>query len=505
MNSAQEIINQVESSLLHKNGVDCEKLNKLLNNLNQTGIDFGDIYFQNSVSENWSIVDSCVKSGSFSISQGVGVRGVVGDKTALAYSDEINEDSIKQSVRIARSIGSSNRNVRVNVSNNATYPIYNNGDFSPINYLSRDEKINILYEMDSFARSLDSRVIQVIAHIDINDSQFLVANTLGKLAAEITPRVLISCVVIVESKGIREKGSSASGRYSDLSYYFQEVPVISMDYIHGITDLSNQTYYEKRYLAIARDAVRAALVNLEAQSVIAGNMPVVLASGWPAVLIHEAVGHGLEADSIRKGRSIYADKIGTKVASSLCTIVDDGTLLNGTGSFNIDDEGEPAKRNVLIEDGVLVDFLYDRMNAMLMNKKSTGNGRRMSYSCNPIPRMTNTYLLPGQSTPNEIISSVDYGIYAVNFNGGQVDTASGKFTFSASEAYLIEKGVIKYPLKGATLIGSGMDAMQQISMVGNNLEFDKGIGSCGKAGQGVPVGIGQPTIKLESITIGGTK
>lgn len=505
MCNSNEIIKKVEKKLLCSNGLDLDHVNNFLTSLNSTNIDFGDLYFESSVNESWSIDDSKVKNGSFNIDQGVGVRGVFQDKTALAYSDDINPRSIKEAVRAARTVAKDKKQGTVNLNKNNDYNIINNELFSPIESLSREAKVKMLYEIDSFARSLDCRVKQVIANLAATDHQFLVANTEGYVAAEIKPSVILSCTVLVEENGVREKGHSASGKAADLNFFLEEVPVLPTDYICGITDISNVHQTEKRYLAVARDAVREALVNLKAKPVQAGKFPVVLSAGWPAVLIHEAVGHGLEADAIRKGSSIFADKLGKKVASSICTIVDDGTVLNGTGSFNVDSEGTIAQKNVLIEDGILQGYMYDKQNANLMGKKSTGNGRRMSYQCQPLPRMTNTYLLPGKSNKNDIISSVDKGIYAVNFNGGQVDTASGKFTFSASEAYMIENGKVTHPLKGATLIGSGVEVMEQISMVGDNLEFDKGVGSCGKAGQSVPVGIGQPTVKIESITIGGTK
>ncbi len=503
--NSDELISKVEDHLLKSNNIDISYVEKMLGRLNSTKIDFGDIYFQKNVRENWTLDDGSVKRGVFSIDQGFGVRGVSGEKTALAYSDEINERALHQTVRAARSVTNVPGDGVAKIDYSKKYPLVKSDIYHPIHSLSRDEKVYILNEMNAFARSLDPRVVQVIANISCSDKEFLVASTDGNIAADIVPRVLLSCTVIVEDKGNRENGHSASGSGTDLNFFKELVPVIPMDYVRGISKLSQEQGLEKRYLAIARDAVRVALLNLSSLPIEAGEMPVILASGWPAVLIHEAVGHGLEADAIRKKASVFAGKLGEKVASDVCTVVDDGTVNNGTGSFNVDSEGIPSQKNILIENGVLKGYMYDKTNAMLMGKKSTGNGRRMSYNCNPIPRMTNTYLLPGQNTSQEILDSVEHGIYAVNFLGGQVNPATGKFTFSVDEGYVIEKGEIKNSIKGATLIGSGIEIMQRLSMIGNKLEFDKGTGACGKEGQSVKVGIGMPMVKIEKIIIGGSR
>ena len=503
--TSQELISQVEDHLLKANNIDISYIEKMLGRLNSAKIDFGDIYFQKRVSESWSLDDRAVKNGRFSIDQGFGVRAVSGEKTALAYSDEINERALHQTVRAARSVSKQAGSGEAKIDFTRGYPVLIKDSWDPIGSLSRDLKVGMLREMDDFARSLDPRVVQVMATLTSSDREFLVANTDGTLAADIAPRVHLSCTVIVEENGVRENGYSSSGRMSDLAFFMEDVPVISMDYIAGISPAQESPAMEKRYLAIARDAVRNALVNLRAKPAAAGEFTVILAGGWPAVLFHEAVGHGLEADAVRKNTSVFRDKIGSAVASPLCTVIDSGIVKNGNGSFNVDNEGTPAQENVLIENGILRGYMYDKCNAMLMGAKPTGNGRRMDYDCCPIPRMTNTYLAPGNSDPADIIRSAEHGIYAVNFAGGQVDPATGKFTFSMSEAYVIEKGQVLYPIKGATLTGNCIDALKQVSLVGNDLSFDHGIGMCGKEGQSVRVGIGMPTVKLDKITVGGTR
>ena len=503
--SSQAMISHVEDHLLKANSIDLSYIEKMLGRLNSTNIDFGDIYFQKRISESWSIDDRAVKNGSFSIDQGFGVRAVSGEKTALAYSDEINERALHQTVRAARSVSKQAGSGESRIDFTRGYLVRIKDKFDPVGSLPREQKVLMLREMDTFARSLDSRVVQVMANLTSSDKEFLVANTDGTLAADVIPGVHLSCTVIVEENGVRENGYSASGKAADLGFFQEDVPVISMDFIRGISPDAVSGTMEKRYLAIARDAVRCALVNLRARPAEAGELTVILASGWPAVLFHEAVGHGLEADAVRKNTSVFSGKIGEQVASSLCTVIDSGIVSNGSGSFNVDSEGTPAQENVLIDNGILKGFMYDRSNAMLMGAKSTGNGRRMDYDCCPIPRMTNTYLAPGTTPQEDVIASAGHGIYAVNFQGGQVDPSTGKFTFSMSEAYVIENGKVLYPVKGATLIGNCIDALKQVSLVGNNLSFDRGCGACGKEGQSVRVGIGMPTIRLDSITVGGTK
>lgn len=504
MKTATDLVNTAVGRLLTVNGLSIDYIGEMLNKLKSSGIDFGDIFFMRSVSESWRLSESKIKSGAFSIDQGFGVRGVSGEKTTIAHSDEINEKSLRQAVKAARSFSQKVNSSDVNLCLSPSYKVYRDGSFDPINSLSREKKVFIVNEMDKFARSLDSRVREVKVSLSSSNQQSLLFTTDGVAAAENNPQVNLNCSVIVEDNGVSETGWSASGRSADLNFFLEDVPVLPFDYVRGVSDNSLSSM-EARYMAVARDAVRQALNKLKALQVRAGTMPVVLASGWPAVLIHESIGHGLEGDSCRKGQSVFAGRIGEQVASDLCTIVDDGTLENGTGTFNVDSEGVPSQRNVLIENGILKGFMYDRLNAAMDGVKSTGNGRRADYYCKPIPRMTNTYLLPGKDKPQDIIKSLDDGIYAVDFNGGQIDTAAGKFTFTATEAYRVKNGEIKYPVKDATLIGNAMTAMRNISMVGDNLEFDKGTGSCGKAGQMVRVGLGQPTLRMDSVTVGGTK
>lgn len=505
MKTAKEKIQKVESKLLLPNNLDTEKLENLVSSMQGTSESFGDIYFSRNVAEDWILDESKVKSGSFSISQGVGVRLCLGEQNALAFTEEVSSNAILEAIKATKIIskGNSSKNIRIN--SDPKYKILTKKSYDPINSIARDVKVQILQEMDSFARQLDSRVIQVNARIMLSDTSNLVVNTDGLIAADIVPNVKITCSVVVDDKGTKEQGYSSSGRMHDASFFFEEVPIIPMDYVAGITKLSADILTEKRYIAIARDAVRQALVNLNAQKIQGGTMPVVLNAGWPAVLIHEAIGHGLEADAIRKNISVFSDKMGQQVASSLCTIVDDGTLENGTGTHDTDSEGTPSQYNVLIENGKLVGYMYDRAEASLMKAKPTGNGRRMDYRCKPIPRMTNTYLLPGNDTPEDILSSTDNGIYIVSLKGGQVNPTTGEFTFTADEAYMIEKGQIKYPVKNTTLLGSCLETMGKVCMLGNDLKFDKGVGACGKAGQSVAVGIGQPTVKLSEMLVGGSK
>lgn len=504
MNTASDLVKITTKKLLSENGMSVDYIEGMINKLCSSGVDFGDIFFMCSVSESWRLSEQKIKSGAFSIDQGFGVRGVLGEKTALAHSDEINNHSLHQAIRAARTLSNKGGSSDVRLNLNPSYKIYNTGNYDPINSIGREQKVQMLNEIDRFARSLDSRVREVKIGLNSSNESSLLFTTEGVTAAEITPQVALSCAVIVEENGVSESGHSASGKIYDLSFFYEDVPVLPDDYVRGVSSVSS-VETEPRYLAIARDAVRQALLNLRAVPIKAGTMPVVLASGWPAVLIHEAIGHGLEADACRKGQSVFHDKMGEEVASKLCTIVDDGTVDNGTGTFNVDSEGVPSKRNILIENGVLKSFMYDKLNARLMGKESTGNGRRADYYCKPIPRMTNTYLLSGKDSPQDIIRSLDDGIYAVDFSGGQVDTVAGKFTFTATEAYRVKNGEIKYPVKDATLIGNAIGVMKNISMVGNNLEFDKGTGSCGKQGQSIRVGLGQPTLRIDSVTVGGSR
>ena len=480
------LLNQVTESLLLPHELDETTLARLLRQLMGHQIDFGDFYFQSSYHESWVLEDSIVKDGSYNIDQGVGVRAVSGEKTGFAYSDEISLLALSQSVIAARGIADSGGSGEIKIWQPArTVELYPAMD--PLNSLEKPQKIALLEQIDRFARTLDPAVTQVIASLSGVYEEVLVAGTDGTLCADVRPLVRLNCTVLVERNGRRERGSSGGGGRFGYDYFLETVGD------------------EIRALGYAREAVRQAFVNLDAMDAPAGSMPVVLGPGWPGILLHEAVGHGLEGDFNRKGSSAFAGKIGQKVASEHCTIVDDGTLPGRRGSVSMDDEGVSGQNTVLIEKGILKGYIQDKLNARLMGVATTGNGRRESYAHLPMPRMTNTYMLAGEYDPEEIIASVKQGIYAPNFGGGQVDITSGKFVFSASEAYLIENGRITTPIKGATLIGNGPEAMQQVSMVGRDLALDAGVGVCGKEGQSVPVGVGQPTLKLDMMTVGGTR
>ncbi|MEI7376787.1 metalloprotease TldD [Dickeya chrysanthemi] len=475
----------VSEQLLTANKLSHQDLQSILGSLSERRLDYADLYFQSSYHESWVLEDRIIKDGSYHIDQGVGIRAISGEKTGFAYADQITLNALRQSAQAARSIVREQGNGAVKtlgeVPHRGLYPQAN-----PLDSLSREEKIALLQRVDATARAADSRVQEVTASLTGVYELILVAATDGTLAADVRPLVRLSVSVLVEEDGRRERGSSGGGARTGYDYFWQ------------------QAEGEVRAEAWAKEAVRMALVNLSAVAAPAGPMPVVLGAGWPGVLLHEAVGHGLEGDFNRRGTSVFSGQVGKLVASELCTVVDDGTLEGRRGSLAIDDEGVPGQYNVLIENGILKGYMQDKLNARLMGVAPTGNGRRESYAHLPMPRMTNTYMLAGKSTPEEIIASVEYGLYAPNFGGGQVDITSGKFVFSTSEAYLIENGRVTKPVKGATLIGSGIEAMQQISMVGNDLALDRGVGVCGKEGQSLPVGVGQPTLKLDSITVGGT-
>ncbi|ATZ92762.1 MULTISPECIES: metalloprotease TldD [Dickeya] len=475
----------VSEQLLTANKLSHQDLQSILGTLSERRIDYADLYFQSSYHESWVLEDRIIKDGSYHIDQGVGIRAINGEKTGFAYADQITLNALQQSAQAARSIVREQGNGAVKtlgeVPHRGLYPQAN-----PLDSLTREEKIALLQRVDATARAADARVQEVTASLTGVYELILVAATDGTLAADVRPLVRLSVSVLVEENGRRERGSSGGGARTGYDYFWQ------------------QADGEVRAEAWAKEAVRMALVNLSAVAAPAGSMPVVLGSGWPGVLLHEAVGHGLEGDFNRRGTSVFSGQVGKLVASELCTVVDDGTLEGRRGSLAMDDEGVPGQYNVLIENGILKGYMQDKLNARLMGVAPTGNGRRESYAHLPMPRMTNTYMLAGKSTPEEIIASVDYGLYAPNFGGGQVDITSGKFVFSTSEAYLIENGRVTKPVKGATLIGSGIEAMQQISMVGNDLTLDRGVGVCGKEGQSLPVGVGQPTLKLDNITVGGT-
>ena len=477
---------QVSEHLLAPGGLSLEQLPVLLGELAGPGVDAGDLYFQSQISESWMLEDSIVKEGSFNFDQGVGVRALAGEKTGFAYSNGIELPALRQATRAARSIARAGQQGRVQATQVPPFsPLY--AADNPLDVLSRADKVALLQRIDRATRALDPRVQQVTVSLAGVWERILVAALDGSLSADIRPLVRFNVSVIVEQQGRRERGAQGGGARSDYRYFLQA-----------------DSQGEERAMAYAREAVRQALVNLEAVAAPAGSLPVVLGPGWSGVLLHEAVGHGLEGDFNRKGSSAFSGRLGQAVASPLCTIVDDGTLSGRRGSLSVDDEGTPTQCTTLIENGILRGYMQDKLNARLMGMALTGNGRRESYAHLPMPRMTNTYMLGGDSDPQEIIRSVKKGLYCANLGGGQVDITSGKFVFSTSEAYLIEDGQITAPVKGATLIGNGPEAMGRVSMVGNDLSLDSGVGTCGKDGQSVPVGVGQPTLKIEQLTVGGT-
>ncbi|WP_395480015.1 metalloprotease TldD [Candidatus Curculioniphilus buchneri] len=448
-------------------------------------LDYADIYLQSKYQEILVLESSIIKDGFYSINQGVGVRAIKGEKTGFSYADQITLTALKKSALTACSIVNESGNTKIKrLETIKCYPTYPH--INPLSSLSREEKISLLYRINNVARSVDTRVQEVTASLSGIYEHILVAASDGTLATDIRPLVRLSIHVHVEQDGKREYGTSGGGGRCDYNFFMEK-------------DVN-----EARADIWTREAVHMALVNLSAIETPAGPMPVVLGAGWPGVLLHEAIGHGLEGDFNRHGNSIFSGQIGNKVASELCTVVDDGTLNNLCGSLSIDDEGVPGQYNVLIENGQLKGYMHDKLSARFLDSSPTGNGRRESYAHLPMPRMTNTYMLAGQSKPADIISSVDYGIYAPNLGGGQVDITSGKFVFSITEAYMIEKGRLTRPIKGAMLIGSSIDIMNKISMVGNDLALDRGVGMCEKEGQSLPVNVGQPTLKIDKITIGGT-
>ncbi len=469
------------AALLSPYGLGEDDLQRVLEQLMGHRIDSAELYFQVNRHESWMLEDGIVREGHHGIDQGVGVRALSGEKTGFAYSDEIMLPALTEAANAARAIARAGQQGSVQAWQQPTARgLYLPLD--PLAALEAEQKIALLRDLDAEARRLDPRITQVIVSLAGTHEVILVASSDGTLAADVRPLVRMNVSVIAEQGERREQGTAGGGGRLDYSYFQQD----------------------ERGLGYAREAVRQALLNLEAVPAPAGTMPVVLGPGWPGVLLHEAIGHGLEGDFNRKGSSAFSGRMGERVASPLCTVVDDGTLPNRRGSLNVDDEGVPTQQTVLIENGILKGYMQDKLNATLMGQASTGNGRRESYAHLPMPRMTNTYMMAGKHDPREIIASVDKGLYAVNFGGGQVDITSGKFVFSACEAYLIENGKVTRPVKGATLIGNGPDVLTRVSMVGNDLELDRGVGVCGKEGQSVPVGVGQPTLKIDGITVGGT-
>ena len=468
--------------LLTPFGLDESHLSRALAEIRAHRVDDADLYFQYTRSEGWSLEEGIVKTGSFSIDQGVGVRAVSGEKTAFAYSDDISEASLLDAARTVRSISVADKVGRARIASKkiansrSLYP-----HIDPIASMDSTDKVRLLERAEQCARAKDPRVVQVMAGLASEYDVVLVARADGLMAADVRPLVRLSITVIAEQNGRREVGSAGGGGRFGLAYFTDEQ---IGQYVH--------------------EAVNAALVNLESRPAPAGEMTVVLGPGWPGVLLHEAVGHGLEGDFNRKGSSAFSGRIGQRVAAKGVTVLDDGTLADRRGSLNVDDEGHATQRNVLIEDGILKGYIQDAMNARLMGVKPTGNGRRESYAHIPMPRMTNTYMLGGDKDPQEIVASIKKGLYATNFGGGQVDITSGKFVFSASEAYWVENGKIQYPVKGATIVGSGPESLKKVTMIGNDMRLDSGVGTCGKEGQSVPVGVGQPTMRIDGLTVGGT-
>jgi TldD protein len=472
--------------LLTPFGLDESHLRRALAEIRANQVDEADLYFQYTRSEGWSLEEGIVKTGSFSIDQGVGVRAVSGEKTAFAYSDDISWTSLLDAAKTVRTISSAAQSARVKAATKkiaSSRSLYAGVD--PISTLDSATKIALLEKVEQRARAKDPRVAQVMAGLASEYDVVLIARADGTLAADVRPLVRLSLTVIAEQvvggKTRREVGSAGGGGRFGLAYF---------------DDAIIQQY--------VNEAVNAALTNLEARPAPAGEMTVVLGAGWPGILLHEAIGHGLEGDFNRKGSSAFAGRIGQRVAAKGVTVLDDGTIADRRGSLNVDDEGNASQRNVLIEDGILKGYIQDSMNARLMGVKPTGNGRRESYANVPMPRMTNTYMLGGTTPPQEIIASIKRGLYASNFGGGQVDITSGKFVFSASEAFWVENGKILYPVKGATLVGSGPECLKHVSMIGSDMKLDSGVGTCGKEGQSVPVGVGQPTLRIDGLTVGGT-
>ena len=474
------LLETATTTLLTPFDLEAGKLERVFGTLAARKVDYADLYFQYSRFEGWSLEEGIVKSGSFNIEQGVGVRAVSGEKTAFAYSDEISFDALQDAAKATRAIAAAGQARKTRVGKrNLPVPLY--GAIDPIASLDSKDKVTLLERLEKKCRALDPRVTQVMASLGGEYEVVLIARADGGIAADVRPLVRLSVQVIAEHDGRRESGSGGGGGRTDYSHF---------------TDAMLDQY--------AKQAVSQALVNLEARPAPAGTMTVVLGPGWPGVLLHEAVGHGLEGDFNRKGSSAFAGRLGQRVASPGVTVVDDGTMPGRRGSLTVDDEGTPTSRTVLIEDGVLRGYLQDTLNARLMKMPLTGNARRESFAHMTMPRMTNTYMLAGSHDPQEIIRSVKKGLYATNFGGGQVDITNGKFVFSAAEAYMIEDGKVTYPVKGATLIGNGPDALTRVAMIGNDLALDSGIGTCGKEGQSVPVGVGQPTLRIDGLTVGGT-
>ena len=481
-------ITRPETFFLEKFGLTEQTLERTLGAALGKRIDYADLYFEYRVNEEIGLEEGIVKKAARSISQGVGVRATAEEKTGFAYSDEITVENLQLAAQRARYIAAdSSRSDAVAVRESRVAP----RNLYPVQVPPTDvpiqAKIDLLQQIDRIARAYDPRITKVMATVASEQKVVLVATSEGWVVGDVRPlhRLQVTCIAedLRRGAGFRQMGTFGGGGRAEFSFFLEG----------------------ERFAHVAREAARQAIVNLDADNAPAGYMDVVLGPGWPGILLHEAVGHGLEGDFNRKGTSAFSGRLGERVASPLCTVVDDGTIPGRRGSLNVDDEGTPTQSNVLIENGILTGYLQDRLNARLMKMAPTGNGRRESYAHHPMPRMTNTFMLPGTTPPEEIIRSVKRGLYAVAFGGGQVDITNGKFVFSASEAYLIEDGKIGRPVKGATLIGNGPDALTRVTMVGNDLKLDEGIGTCGKDGQSVPVGVGLPTILINGLTVGGTQ
>ncbi|MXX95622.1 MAG: metalloprotease TldD [Gammaproteobacteria bacterium] len=478
---SRDSTNVAKQSLLATGDISERQLERMMSGMMSRQIDRGELFFQCIRNENWSLEEGLVKNAGYSLSKGIGARAICGEKSGFAYADDIQMGTLEQTAGAARSIAKLGLEQRTQIPTTTPIPSFYD-DADPLSSVSQDDKVALLSRIDAFTRALDPRVVEVSVSIVANHETTYVCSSDGTNRGDVRPLVRFGVSVVVEKDGRRERGSFGGGGRHGLSWLYE-----------------NDTAED-----FAREAVRQALVNLDAIDAPAGPMTVVLGPGLPGVLLHEAVGHGLEGDFNRKGTSAFSNRIGERVASPLCTVIDDATFPNRRGSLTMDDEGTPGQRTILIENGILKGYMQDKLNASLMGTTSTGNGRRESYAHPPMPRMTNTFMLAGNSDPEEIIRSVDRGIFAVSFGGGQVDITSGQFVFSATEAYLIENGKKMAPIRGATLIGNGPDIMNKVSMVGNDLALDTGVGVCGKEGQGVPVGVGQPTLKIDEITVGGT-
>jgi TldD protein len=477
-----EALDVARQSILRPSGLDEDRIAQVLGSVMGYSVDYADLYFALSREESWSLEDGIVKDGSYSIEQGVGVRALAGEKTGFAYSDEIVLPALTEASHAARAIARSGANTSLQAwrSSSTGHQLYLPVD--PLDGLSDADKVSLLERIDIEARRIDPRVKQVMASLSGSHEVVLVMASDGTIAADVRPLVRMNVSVIVEQNGRREQGYCGSGGRYGFGKFLEN----------------------DRWKELVAEAVRSGVVNLDASAAPAGTMTVVLGPGWPGILLHEAIGHGLEGDFNRKGTSAFTGRIGEQVASDQCTVVDDGTLGSRRGSLNIDDEGTPTQCTTLIENGILRGYIQDKLNARLMGVAPTGNGRRESFAHMTLPRMTNTYMLAGKYDPEEILRSVKKGLYCKNFGGGQVDITSGKFVFSASEAYLIEDGKVTTPVRGATLIGNGPDVLRRVSMVGSDLKLDEGVGTCGKEGQDVPVGVGQPTLKVDGLTVGGT-